>query len=86
MSLLVGTLAVLAAVVWVFTLVDLIRQHYPGWTTFGWLMLILLLPFLGSLIYWIVRKPTADDVERARMADADMRRSAAARPFDSTRT
>jgi hypothetical protein len=44
------------------------------------------LPFVGSLIYWFVRKPTRDETEAEYLAQADVRRSAGARPFDSTGT
>jgi amino acid transporter len=72
------------AIVWVLTLVDLFRRHYSGWITVGWLALIVVLPFVGALIYWIARKPTSGDVEQQYMAEAELRRSTAARPFDST--
>jgi Phospholipase_D-nuclease N-terminal len=86
MSVILGILVLLAAIVWVFTAVDIFRRHYSGWTTFGWLVLILVLPFLGALIYWMLRKPTAEEVEGQRLAEADMRHDSASQPFDSTRT
>jgi phospholipase D-like protein len=86
MSVILGILVLLAAIVWVFTAVDIFRRHYSGWTTFGWLVLILVLPFLGSAIYWLLRKPTAEEVEGQRLAEADRRHDAASRPFDSTQT
>jgi uncharacterized membrane protein (UPF0182 family) len=70
------------ALVWVLTIVDIIRQRFPGWTTAGWLALILFLPIVGSIIYWFVRRPTRAETERQYLADADRRRSAAERPFD----
>jgi membrane protease YdiL (CAAX protease family) len=76
--------AIALVVIWVITLVDLFRRHYTGWTIVGWLAVIVLLPFIGALIYWGVRKPTAGEVEGQVLAEAELRRSAAARPFDST--
>jgi type II secretory pathway component PulF len=52
MSLLWITGLCLLAVVWVLSIVDIIRHHYSGWTTVAWLALIVILPFIGSLIYW----------------------------------
>jgi hypothetical protein len=72
------------AVIWVISIVDLFRHHYSGWTTFGWLALIVILPFIGAIAYWAMRKPSADELEREVMGEAELRRSAAARPFDST--
>jgi uncharacterized PurR-regulated membrane protein YhhQ (DUF165 family) len=74
----------IVALVWVFSVVDIVRQHYPGRTTVAWIALVLILPIVGSIIYWFVRKPGGDDAEQQYLAEADRRRSAAARPFDST--
>ena len=71
-------------VVWVITIVDLFRHAHSGSATAGWLALIVLLPFIGALIYWAKRKPTGDEIEQQYLAEADLRRSRAARPFDST--
>jgi hypothetical protein len=72
------------AVIWVITIVDVFRRPHSGSATVGWLALIVLLPFLGALIYWGMRKPSRDEVEQQSLAQAELRRSAAARPFDST--
>lgn len=72
------------AVIWGITIVDLFRRHYSGWATVAWLVLIVVLPFIGAVIYWGVRKPSRDEVEQQSLAEADLRRTTAARPFDST--
>jgi hypothetical protein len=72
------------AVIWVITIVDVFRRHYSGSATVGWLALIVLLPFVGALIYWGVRKPSREEVEQQYLGEAELRRSTAARPFDST--
>jgi hypothetical protein len=74
----------LVALVWVLTVVDFFRRHYSGWTLVGWLALIVFLPIVGSIIYWFARKPTREEAEQQYLAEADRRRSAGARPFDST--
>jgi hypothetical protein len=84
MSLLWIILFCVVALVWVLTVVDLVRQHYPGWTTAAWLALIVILPIVGSIIYWLTRKPTREDAEQTYLAETDRRRSAGGRPFDST--
>jgi hypothetical protein len=76
--------AVALVVIWVLSIVDVFRHHYSGGTMLGWLALIVLVPFVGALIYWGMRKPSADDVERQALGQAELRRSAANRPFDST--
>jgi len=72
------------AVIWTITIVDVLRRHHSGAATAGWLVLIVLLPFIGALIYWGMRKPTPQEVEQQQLGEAELRRSAAARPFDST--
>ena len=58
---------------WVITIVDVFKRHYSGWTTVGWIALIIVLPFIGSLIYWAVRKPTQHEVEEQAFAEAALR-------------
>ena len=84
MSLLWIIVFCVVALVWVLSIVDIVRQHYSGWTTAAWLALIVILPIIGSIIYWFARKPTSADAEQQYLAEADRRRSAGARPFDST--
>jgi predicted membrane channel-forming protein YqfA (hemolysin III family) len=81
MSLLWIVLFCVIALVWVISIVDVIRQHYSGGTTAAWLALIVLLPFVGSVIYAFTRKPTRQDAEQAYLAEADRRRSAGSRPL-----
>ena len=85
MSLVWIILLCLLAVAWVLTIADMVRQHYSGWTLAGWLALVLILPFVGALIYWAIRKPTPKDAEERYLADADVRRGRADQPFDSNR-
>jgi Phospholipase_D-nuclease N-terminal len=72
--------ACVLAVVWVLTIVDIFRRHYSTGATVGWIVLIILLPFIGAIIYWIVRKPTAEEVEQAYRAESDFRRGSSPRP------
>ena len=62
MSVLWGVLAVLLAVVWLVTISDLVRRHLGTQRTVAWLLLVLILPFAGAALYWILRK--ADDTGR----------------------
>jgi hypothetical protein len=71
-------------VVVVGTLVDIFRRHFGALAAIGWVVLVLALPFVGSLIYWVVRKPEPVDAEGKYLLEAEQRRAAARRPFDST--
>ena len=76
MSLLWIIVMCLVALVWVLSVIDIVRQRYSGWTTAGWLVLIVVLPIVGSVVYWFVRKPTREDAEQQYLAEADRRAQA----------
>ena len=71
-------------VVVVGTVLDLFRMPWSGAAKAGWTLILLLLPFIGAAIYWIVRKPTEVDPEQQYLLEAEQRHEAARRPFDST--
>jgi hypothetical protein len=84
MGLILIVVSIALAVVWVLTIADIFRRHYSGWTAVGWIALVVVLPFVGSLIYWARRQPTTAEIEQQQLAEASLRASAAHRPFDST--
>jgi hypothetical protein len=49
------------ALIWMFigVFADILRRDMSGWAKAGWILLILVLPFLGILIYLIARPATA---------------------------
>jgi hypothetical protein len=64
------------------TLVDLFRHPYGGWAKAAWTLFIVFLPVIGSLAYWIARRPSANEAELAYQAQADMRRQTQRLPID----
>jgi len=76
--LVVPFLIVLAAV----TIFDLFRHPYGGWAKAAWVLFIVLLPVIGSLAYWITRRPPENEAELAYEAQADVRRQAQRVPID----
>lgn len=55
------------ALLWAFALLDLIRRNdLTGWKTALWLLLVIILPFVGALIYFIFRPK---DVGRQQSSD-----------------
>lgn len=71
--------------VWIGTAVDIRRRRLGVWKAVGWLLVALLVPFIGALIYWLMRKPDADESERAAAAAASQRAETRDRGIDSTR-
>ena len=76
--------AVVVAVVWALGLVDLFRRHLDLKHTIAWLLIVLILPILGTILYWVLRQPDAGELERTEAAQRDIRQSRHDRPFDST--
>ncbi len=50
------------AVIWMFIAVfaDIFRRDMSGWAKAGWIILIVVLPFIGILAYMIARPKTED--------------------------
>ena len=62
------------AVIWIYIAIiaDIFRRNMSGWAKAGWIFLLLVLPFLGALIYLIARGEGMRD--RTVREQADMRR------------
>ena len=72
--------------IWIFIALfgDIFRRNdLSGGAKAGWIFLLVILPFLGALIYMIARpKVTAQDVEDLTRAEAASRAAAAVSPAD----
>jgi hypothetical protein len=67
--------------IWVFVLMDLFgRKDMNGWLKALWVLVIIFLPFFGSLIYLIFRPITKADIEmqEAYTAERDYDKAATA--------
>jgi hypothetical protein len=76
------TISILVAIVWVLSIVDIVRHRYSAGVTIAWIAAVLLFPLVGSFVYWIWRKPTAAEAESAYLGEAELRRSRAHQPVD----
>ena len=63
MTLLWGTIGVILVIVWVLTIADILRRHLGRSRTAAWILLVLILPVLGSLAYAVWRPRTAGQAE-----------------------
>jgi hypothetical protein len=79
--IMIATPLILLCAVAVF---DVIRRRQSGWGVVGWLIVILVLPIVGPLVYFGMRKPSDDEVDRAYLGEREMQRARAGHPFDST--
>jgi len=49
-------ISVVLVVVWAFTVADILRRHLDQRHTLAWLLIVILLPFAGALLYWVLRR------------------------------
>ncbi len=58
MFLFAGTTALiiwlLAIILWIVAIVDIIKSSAPGNTKILWLIIVLVLPFLGTILYFLI--------------------------------
>ena len=78
------TIFVAVAVMWGIAIVDIIRRHLGAKRTVAWLLIVLILPILGTILYLVLREPDPDDFEQVEAAQRELRRSRHDRPFDSS--
>ena len=76
MGLVWTLVAFVVVIIVVLTIVDIVRRHLGPGATAGWILIVVLLPIIGSIIYWAMRKPPADEVEQSYAADAERRAQA----------
>ena len=85
MSILWATVAILLVLCWVVSMVDLFKRHLGTKTTAAWLCLIVLLPFVGVILYWVLRKPSEEEIERQLASQEGYAADPAARLGDTRR-
>jgi len=77
-------IAVAVLVAWLLGIVDIFRRHLDAKHTVAWLLLVLILPIVGTILYWVLRPPDPGDLERTEAAQRDRRQDRHDKPFDST--
>ena len=46
-------------IVWAFTVADIFRSHRDRRHRLAWLLIVILVPFAGALLYWVLRRREA---------------------------
>ena len=59
-------------VVYAIAIVDIVRRDMPGGTKAAWILLVLILPVIGTITYFVMRKPTEAEMRRAVQARSDL--------------
>jgi hypothetical protein len=79
-----GIFGLFLLVVWVISIVDIVRSHLGAGKTAAWLLIVLLLPFVGSLLYWTLRQPSREEIQYQADSERALRESAHDQAFDHT--
>ena len=62
------------AIAWVAGLVDIFRHPMPARQRIAWILIVVVFPIVGTLAYFILRKPTDREISAAQAAAAERRR------------
>ena len=76
MSLLWGAIAVVLLIVWVLSIYDIVRRHLGAKRTAAWILIVVILPVVGSILYWAMRGPEPGDAQHTYEADSSRREDA----------
>ena len=55
-------------IVWAIGVVDIVRRPLDRGAKAAWILIVVLLPVLGTLIYFVLRKPSDEEVRRSLAA------------------
>ena len=57
-------IAVAVLVAWLLGIVDIFRRHLDAKHTVAWLLIVLIMPILGTILYWVLREEDPGTLER----------------------
>jgi hypothetical protein len=81
MSLLWWIIGVALLIVWALSIFDIVRRHLGAKRTAAWILIVIILPIVGSIVYWMMRKPEPGDAEHTYEAQQSRREDAKRRAF-----
>src|SRR5215211_5511022 len=67
-------IAIPIAIAWVAGLIDILRHPMPAGQTILWIAIVIVLPIVGTVAYFTLRKPTEREIRASQAAAADRRR------------
>ena len=81
MSLVWGAIALALLIVWAISIYDIVRRPLGRKRTAAWILIVVILPVVGSIAYWATRKPEPGEAEHKFEADRSRREEAERRVF-----
>ena len=79
-----GSLVVALLVVGWLTVRDIFRRDLGSAKASAWVLIVVLVPPLGAIAYWVTRRPRPDQVERVDANERARRDSSQRRAVDRT--
>jgi len=61
-------------VAWIAGLVDIFRHPMPTGQRVFWIVIVIVLPIVGTIAYFTLRKPTEHEIRASQAAAAERRR------------
>lgn len=83
MSVITWLLAICWILLWVAVVVDVLRRPSSAGRKAAWILIALIFPLLGPLVYAVLRKPTGAEAEQRFAAQRELGRHS---PYDRTGT
>jgi uncharacterized membrane protein len=70
----IWSVAIPIVVVWILGVVDILRRGLPAGQAVLWIVVVIVLPIVGTLVYFGLRKPTEREIQASQAAAAERRR------------
>ena len=59
--------------IWLCGIVDIVRRDLGRGTKAAWILIVVLLPVLGTILYFVLRKPSDKEIAEAQAAAQDLK-------------
>jgi hypothetical protein len=73
-------ISIVVLIIWAITVYDIVRRHLGTGRTVAWLLIVIILPLVGSAVYWAMRPASADELEEYADVDRELREQARRHP------
>ena len=68
------TIGIALLIIWAITVFDIFKRPLSTGQTVAWLLIVIIVPFLGAILYWALRKPEPDEAQLTEAAERSLTR------------
>jgi len=79
-----GVFGLILLAIWIITIIDIVGRHLGRGKAAAWILIVIIVPFIGAVLYWVLRKPTDAEIQREVDGQRALRDASRSRDFDST--